>query len=104
MMRSMRPGSGAFENVQTASAIDEIDQTAVVVAHIITLHARRARWHIRYERGDFARGMGIGDIHDAKAVREPRDGDLAAADILTELMHPGVVHLGRAVFLGHLKA
>src|SRR5262249_60478521 len=45
----------------------------------------------------------VGDIDDAKAMREPGDGDFSAADLLAELMHSGIVGLRRTILLGHLE-
>ncbi len=48
--------------------------------------------------------MRIGDVDDLQTAREPGDGNLGAANLLTELMEPGVVSFRRAVFLLDLEA
>src|SRR5262249_35727095 len=70
--------SRPLENVQAARAVDQIDQPAVVEAHVVALHALGAGRNVRHERGDLARGMWVGDIDDAQAMREPGDRNLGA--------------------------
>src|SRR6202043_2356108 len=77
----------SLENVQAARAVDQVDQAAVVEVYVISLHRPCARRNVRHERGDLARRMRVGDIDDAKAMREPGNWDLGAADLLAELMH-----------------
>src|SRR5262249_35227658 len=95
--------SRPLEDVQAAGAVDQIDQPAIVEAPVVALDALGARRHIRHERGDLARGMRVGDIDHAQAMGEPGDRDLGAADLLAELVQPGVVLLERAVLLGDLE-
>src|SRR6516162_2138744 len=90
--------------MQAAGTVDQIDETAVVEAHIVTLHSRCARRDIRHEGGDLARRVRVRDVDDAQAMSEPGDRNLSAADLLTELMHARVVLLGRTVLLGDLEA
>src|SRR5262245_21360799 len=40
----------SFEDVQTACAIDQVDQTPIVETHVIALHALGAVRDVRHER------------------------------------------------------
>ena len=57
--------SKAFQDMQTAGAIDEIDQPTIIVAYVIALHAPRILRYVRHKRGDFTRRVRIGYIDDA---------------------------------------
>src|SRR5262249_4715558 len=54
------PPSRPLQNVQTARAVDEVDQAAVVVADVVALDARRPFGHRRHERCGLLRGVRIG--------------------------------------------
>src|SRR5260370_6549333 len=96
-------GLRAFENVESACAIDQIDQSPIIEANVIALHALCPRRNVRHEGGDLTRRVRVGDIDDAKTVREPSYRNLGAADLLTELMEPGVIRFLRPVLLGDLE-
>src|SRR4029077_14803234 len=65
--------SQTFENMQTARPIDQVDQAAVVEAHVVALHTLGAIRNVRHERSDFLRRVRICDVDNAQSVREPRD-------------------------------
>jgi hypothetical protein len=71
--------------VQTARAVDEVDQAAVVVADVVALHSFGALWHVGHERRDLAGRVRIGDVDDAQPVREPGDRNFGTADFLARL-------------------
>src|SRR5215468_8621246 len=102
--RDRAPPSNPLQNVQTARAVDEVDQAAVVVADVIALDARRPCGHRRHERCGLARGVRIGDVDDSQAMRKPGDGDFRAAHLFAKLVQAGVVLFRRAVLLSDLEA
>src|SRR5215471_7576238 len=93
----------SFENVQPACAVDQVNQAAVVEAHVIALHSRCAGRNVRHEGSYFTRRVRVRDIDDAKAMREPSHRNFRAANLLAELMHTGIVALRRSVLFCHLE-
>src|SRR5207249_885875 len=81
----------SFENVQAACAVDQINQAAVVEAHVIALHPLGVGSNVRHEGGYFTRRVRVRDIDNAQAMREPSHRDFRAANFLAELMHAGIV-------------
>src|SRR5215471_13482919 len=102
--RDRAPPSNPLQNVQTARAVDEVDQAAVVVADVIALDARRPCGHRRHERCGLARGVRIGDVDDSQAMRKPGNGNFRAAHLFAKLVQTGVVLLQRAILLFDLEA
>src|SRR6267142_531475 len=66
--------SRPLQDVQPSVAIDEVHEAARVVADVVAAHAPAAGG-VGDERGDLARRVRVGDVHEAQAVREPRDGN-----------------------------
>src|SRR3989442_1303485 len=91
------PPSHALEDVQPAPAVDEIEEPAVVHAHVVAGNARRALGHRRQKVPDLARRVRVGDVHDAQAAREPGHGNLGAGDRFARLMAARELGLRRAV-------
>src|SRR5215468_3667203 len=98
------PPSNPLQNVQTARAVDEVDQAAVVVADVVALDARRPCGHRRHERCGLARGVRIGDVDNSQAMRKPGDGNFRAAHLFAKLVQTGVVLFRRPVLLFDLEA
>ena len=44
-----QPPSCSLENMQPARAVDQVNEAAVVEAHVVALHPRCPRWNVRYE-------------------------------------------------------
>src|SRR5882724_5836867 len=93
----------AFDDVQAAVAVDEIHEAARVVADVVAADAA-ATGRVGNERRDLARRVRVGDVDDAQAVREPRDGNLRAAYLLARLVSARELRLRRAVDAVDLEA
>src|SRR5262249_20281547 len=93
----------SLENVQTACAVDQINQPAVIEAHVIALDSLGAGRNVRHEGSYLTRRVRVRDIDDSKAMREPSHRNFRAAYLLAELMHPGIVGLRRSVLFRHLE-
>src|ERR1700746_3185296 len=80
------PSSGALQNLQTADAVGEGDQAAVIRVDIVALTTLRARRRLGHVVRDLFRRMRMRDVDDAKPLREPGKGHFGAADLLDRLM------------------
>src|SRR5215472_6065620 len=78
--------SGALEDMEPATAVDQVEEAARVPADVVAGNALFAVGDGRHERSHLPRRVRLGDVDDTKPVREPRHRDLGAGDFLARLM------------------
>ena len=54
-----------FEDIEARTAVDDVNQPAVVEGHVVGLRAWASLRRLRDERPDFLRRHRVGDVYDA---------------------------------------
>src|SRR5581483_896045 len=78
--------SNAFENMQTATPVDKINEAPVIETHVVALHALRAFRDVGHKGSNFFRSMRVRYVNDLQSAWEPRNWNLGAPDFLAELV------------------
>src|SRR4030095_13078840 len=77
-----RGGLNPLQDVQTAAAVDEVEQTPAVDFDVVARHPRVAARRLGQEVGHLAGSVRVGHVYDTEAMGEPRHRDLGPGHAL----------------------